>query len=139
MPSWATTFPPRRSGWICSRNRTGRASASEPSIFLTAASSIFGKSAAIRSTNDKRIMSVPDQNLPTTGYSLSPLQQRLWQRANADALAYRIEALITLRGTVETAELQRALDLVLGHNEILRTTFHHPEGRAEPLQMIHDN
>ena len=83
-------------------------------------------------------MSVPDQNLPATGYPLSPLQQRLWQRSIADGLSYRIEAQVTLRGTVETAMLQRALDLVLSHNEILRTTFHQPEGRAEPLQMIHD-
>lgn len=83
-------------------------------------------------------MSVPDQNLPATGYPLSPLQQRLWRRATADDLSYRIEVLVKLRGTVEAGMLQRALDLVLSHNEILRTTFPQPQGRPEPLQMIHD-
>ncbi|MGO4775954.1 condensation domain-containing protein, partial [Lysobacter sp. 2RAB21] len=61
-----------------------------------------------------------DQELP-----LSYAQQRLWFLAQVDggSEAYHIPLALRLRGALDRAALQRALDRIVWRHEVLRTTF----------------
>ncbi|MET1080988.1 MAG: amino acid adenylation domain-containing protein, partial [Pseudomonas sp.] len=68
---------------------------------------------------------------------LSPAQQRLWFVASVDArasLAYHIPVAVRLRGQLDRAALQHALDRILERHEALRTRVVLLEGR--PCQVI---
>jgi amino acid adenylation domain-containing protein len=69
-------------------------------------------------------------------YPLSPLQQWLWRRQQADGeLAYRIQGLVDVRGELETETFERALTDVVQRHEILRTAFRQPVG-LPPVQVV---
>jgi len=67
---------------------------------------------------------------------LSAAQYRLWfiDRLEGGSAAYHIPLVIRLRGTLERALLQDALDALLARHEVLRTTF--VEDNGEPVQRI---
>ncbi|MEE8585160.1 MAG: amino acid adenylation domain-containing protein, partial [Acidobacteriota bacterium] len=68
---------------------------------------------------------------------LSFAQQRLWilDQLEPGTALYNIPAALRLKGPLELAAVQAALDGVVSRHETLRTTFHRA-GR-EPLQRIH--
>ena len=71
------------------------------------------------------------QNLP-----LSFAQQRLWflDRIEPNSSAYNISEAFQLDGVLDCQVLQRSLDLLIAHHEILRTNYLMAEG--EPIQSI---
>ncbi|MBT2745530.1 MULTISPECIES: non-ribosomal peptide synthase/polyketide synthase [unclassified Lysobacter] len=72
-----------------------------------------------------------DQELP-----LSYAQQRLWFLAQVDggSEAYHIPLALRLRGALDRAALQRALDRIVWRHEVLRTTF--LRDREQTVQRI---
>ncbi|WP_158616707.1 non-ribosomal peptide synthetase [Corallococcus sp. CA054B] len=72
---------------------------------------------------------------------LSFLQERLWfvhQYMEEQRTSYNGTIGLRLRGPLSIPALRAAfMDLVARH-ESLRTTFRIPEGRSEPIQVIHD-
>jgi amino acid adenylation domain-containing protein/FkbM family methyltransferase len=68
---------------------------------------------------------------------LSWAQQRLWfldQLDHAAGAAYHMPAALRLRGNLDKAALQAALDCIVARHEALRTTFVRVDG--EPVQVI---
>jgi len=71
------------------------------------------------------------------GWPLSEQQRQVWVLGHLapDALAYQTQFTLRLHGPLNVAALQRALSVVVGRHEILRTTFHdRPDG---PVQVVH--
>ena len=67
---------------------------------------------------------------------LSFAQQRLWllDQLEPESTAYNMPAPLRLRGRLEIAALQRALEAIVFRHDALRTTFAVAEG--EPVQLI---
>ncbi len=75
-----------------------------------------------------------DRSQPTP---LSPAQQRLWFIASVDeraSAAYHISGALRLRGPLDTAALQAALDRIALRHEALRTRFVAVDG--QPYQVV---
>jgi amino acid adenylation domain-containing protein len=73
------------------------------------------------------------------GFLLSPQQKQLWQRFEHDsAQPYRVQCRILIEGQLDRAALERAVQQVVQHYEILRTTFHCLPGMSLPVQVIGD-
>src|SRR5436309_25419 len=78
--------------------------------------------------------------IPKLGARVAPLssaQRRLWFLQEIDPLssAYTISGAALLRGDLDLAALQAALDGVVARQEVLRTTFESDAG--EPRQRVH--
>ncbi|TMQ65448.1 MAG: amino acid adenylation domain-containing protein [Candidatus Eisenbacteria bacterium] len=78
--------------------------------------------------------------IPKLGARVAPLssaQRRLWFLQEIDPLssAYTISGAVLLRGDLDLAALQAALDGVVARHEVLRTTFESDAG--EPRQRVH--
>jgi amino acid adenylation domain-containing protein/FkbM family methyltransferase len=71
------------------------------------------------------------------GYHLSPEQKRLWL-AQPDGPIDRVQCALTIRGKIEPELFWRALSVVIGHHEILRTTFPRLPGMTLPLQSVNE-
>ena len=69
---------------------------------------------------------------PSLPYQLSPLQERLWfmERLNPGQPVYNEVEAVRLRGELNVAALERALNAVIARHEVLRTTMHAVEGLA---------
>ena len=67
---------------------------------------------------------------------LSFAQQRLWflDRLEPDSPLYNLPTAMRLRGELDRAALERALQEIVRRHEVLRTTFHTVDG--EPVQFI---
>jgi amino acid adenylation domain-containing protein len=67
---------------------------------------------------------------------LSFAQQRLWllNQLEFDAATYNIPKLLVLRGTLDLAALEQALNEIMSRHEVLRTAF--PATAGEPYQLI---
>jgi amino acid adenylation domain-containing protein len=81
--------------------------------------------------SDQRIPRRPDlSSLP-----LSFAQQRLWflDQLQPGTAAYNVPAALRLRGTLDIAALQRALDAIVERHEPLRTTFAAADGQARQV------
>jgi amino acid adenylation domain-containing protein len=81
--------------------------------------------------SDQRIPRRPDlSSLP-----LSFAQQRLWflDQLQPGTAAYNVPAALRLRGTLDSAALQRALDAIVERHEPLRTTFAAADGQARQV------
>ncbi|MHB1059864.1 MAG: amino acid adenylation domain-containing protein, partial [Rhodanobacter sp.] len=67
---------------------------------------------------------------------LSFAQQRLWfiDRLEGGSAQYNMPAALRLRGALDVAALQRALDALLARHDVLRTTY--AEVRGEGVQVI---
>lgn len=67
---------------------------------------------------------------------LSAGQERLWfLQEMGPSAAYNLQVGLTIRGTIDVALLQRAVDEVFRRHETLRTTFEAHDGR--PFQVVH--
>jgi amino acid adenylation domain-containing protein/non-ribosomal peptide synthase protein (TIGR01720 family) len=69
------------------------------------------------------------------GYRLSAQQKQLWLSQQASS-AFRAQSALLLEGDLRTEALKKALGIVVGRHEILRTTFQCVAGMAVPLQVI---
>ncbi|MGA2289546.1 amino acid adenylation domain-containing protein [Bradyrhizobium sp.] len=78
------------------------------------------------------------QNLSLEGYRLSPQQERLWElQQSGPSGAYCTQAAVLIRGGADPERLRAALQRIVEHCEILRTTFHCVPGlTSAPLQVI---
>ncbi|AUX48983.1 hypothetical protein SOCE26_105280 [Sorangium cellulosum] len=67
----------------------------------------------------------PQRTGPRTTFPLSFAQQRLWflYRYEPDSAAYNLHAAVRLRGGLDATALERAISLLVGRHEILRTRF----------------
>ena len=74
------------------------------------------------------------------GFRLSPQQRHLWSLLQAgDALPYRAQCTVLIEGSLNLQALRAALHEVGSRYEILRTTFHCPDGMTLPLQGVNEN
>ncbi|PYQ27335.1 MAG: hypothetical protein DMF56_20505 [Acidobacteria bacterium] len=73
---------------------------------------------------------------PADHYPLSHAQQRMWvlEHLSADASAYHVPAAIRVRGPLDVARLERALQSLVDAHESFRTMFLFEDG--EPRQRI---
>src|SRR5689334_9645948 len=79
------------------------------------------------------------ENTVTTGYRLSPVQERVWaQQRDSDHQAYRIEFVLSLTGPLDRQRLKHALEQVVERHEILRTVYHRQPGMTTPFQVVLD-
>ncbi|MFD7657749.1 amino acid adenylation domain-containing protein, partial [Actinosynnema sp. NPDC059797] len=71
-----------------------------------------------------------------TAYPLSFGQQRLWflDKFSPGGAVYSVPIGLRLRGVLDTAALQRALDVLVNRHAALRTTF--PDSGGEPVQLV---
>ena len=69
---------------------------------------------------------------------LSYQQHGLWllEQLSNTSLAYNAQNVIRVRGRLDPAQLQRAVDAVIARHEIFRTSFHADDG-GEPYQVVH--
>lgn len=70
-------------------------------------------------------------------FNVSPQQEQLWL-AEPYGPSGRTQAVVALRGNLDVAALQRALNQTVARHEVLRTTFARRPGIRVPLQVIHD-
>ena len=71
---------------------------------------------------------------------LSYQQHGLWllEQLTDTSLAYNAQNVIRVRGRLDPALLQRAVDAVIARHEIFRTSFHaDSDGDGEPYQVVH--
>ncbi|MEM7795316.1 MAG: amino acid adenylation domain-containing protein [Cyanobacteria bacterium P01_C01_bin.118] len=73
-----------------------------------------------------------------TGFKLSSQQRQIWWRQSNLGKALTAQCSITLRGDLDLASLQMALQTVVDHHEIFRTRFQETQGIILPLQVIQD-
>jgi hypothetical protein len=71
-------------------------------------------------------------------FEISPQQEELWRLA-PDGPAGRLQASLTLTGTLDEGRLRGALAQVVARHEILRTTFVAQPGIRIPLQAVSDD
>jgi amino acid adenylation domain-containing protein len=76
-----------------------------------------------------------DRNRP---FPLSYSQERVWflEKLNPGMSAYTFQATLRFEGDLVSSALEKALGVIVGRHEILRTTFHEIDGR--PAQVVHD-
>src|SRR5690242_8414354 len=71
------------------------------------------------------------------GARLSPQQSRLWHWLHEKPW-YRVQCALEITGDIEEDIFQQALQHVVDHNEILRTTFTYVPGMEMPMQAIRE-
>ena len=88
---------------------------------------------AKRPTISEEIVSCPVQDF----YPVSHSQKRMWllSQFRETSLAYNVFNSWVLKGEINAGALEKALDLLVGRHEILRTTF--IVRHTEPEQVIH--
>ena len=69
---------------------------------------------------------------------LSYQQHGLWllEQLSNTSLAYNAQNVVRVRGRLDPAQLQRAVDAVIARHEIFRTSFH-ADDSGEPYQVVH--
>ncbi|MDQ6606642.1 MAG: amino acid adenylation domain-containing protein [Actinomycetota bacterium] len=70
-------------------------------------------------------------------FQVSPQQERLWLAA-PEGPDGRVQATVSLVGSIDAAGLRQALGLAVARHEILRTTFVRQPGILVPLQVVGD-
>ncbi|MBU7581848.1 MAG: amino acid adenylation domain-containing protein [Nostoc sp. TH1S01] len=69
------------------------------------------------------------------GFRLSPQQKRIWN-LQKDSSVYRVQAAISIEGSLKVNFLKLALEKVINRHGILRTSFIKPPGIKTPIQTI---
>lgn len=73
----------------------------------------------------------------TTGFRLSPPQQRLWMLPPVGPKPlYRVQGAVQIEGHLDPERLKQAVAAVVERYEILRTLFRQPAGLSLPVQVI---
>ncbi len=85
------------------------------------------------------LQTIEEERIPKTGNGprrLSSAQERLWfiDRLEPAAASYNLAWALRLKGILDVAALQNALDAVVARQEALRTVFREVEGA--PLQFV---
>lgn len=71
------------------------------------------------------------------GFRLSPQQQRVWRlQQQAETAVFHASCAVVVKGDLDLAALRAALETVVAHHEILRTTYAALPGLSLPLQVI---
>ena len=74
------------------------------------------------------------------GFRLSPQQTRLWHLQQSDGSpAYKAQCAVLIEGDLKIEILRKALERIVHHHEILRTSFLRLSGMAIPVQIISDH
>ncbi|MDT5269206.1 MAG: hypothetical protein QOH49_1392 [Acidobacteriota bacterium] len=74
------------------------------------------------------------------GFRLSPQQEHVWRLQRDDERGnYRAQCEVRIEGRLDPRLLEESWRDVLARAEILRTTFHTPEGLTAPLQVVADS
>ena len=76
------------------------------------------------------------QTVGIKGFLLSPQQAHLWRVQQGNPAYYRAQCAVLLKGTLDFAAWQQALQHLVDRYEILRTLFQIPEGMEAPVQVI---
>ena len=75
-----------------------------------------------------------------SGYRLSPQQERLWVMEQADRRGgYRTRVRVGIEGPLQGDALRRAISLIVGRYEILRTRFLMVPGIKMPVQVVEES
>ena len=75
----------------------------------------------------------------TTGFWLSPQQERLWKETAKLSHSLRSQCMIRLEGALAASELRAALGKLTERHEILRTVFVPHPGMKVPFQVVLDS
>jgi amino acid adenylation domain-containing protein/thioester reductase-like protein len=73
------------------------------------------------------------QDKVINGFRLSPQQKRVWN-LQKDSIDYRVQAVVTIEGSLKADLLKLALEQIIDRHEILRTSFIKPPGIKTPIQ-----
>ena len=77
------------------------------------------------------------QSQQIEGFRLSPQQKRMWRLSQAgSASPYRVQAAVSITGTLDLIVLKEVLNGIVERHEILRTAFQLLPGMTVPLQVI---
>ena len=80
------------------------------------------------------------QKQSVEGFRLSPQQEHLWSLQQSEAgLPSRATCALELKGKLDFAKLESAVEQTINRHEILRTTFQRLQGMTAPLQVVSDN
>ena len=74
-------------------------------------------------------------------YRLSPQQKHLWLQKSGDEnrSPYRVQCEVLIEGNIDDKRLKKALEIIVGRHEILRTVFQTPSGVTIPVQSVQEN
>jgi amino acid adenylation domain-containing protein len=72
------------------------------------------------------------------GFRLSPQQKRLWFLQKF-SLAYRAQCALLIEGNLQVEILKAAVEQIISHHAILRTTFRYLPGMKSPVMAVEDN
>src|SRR5579885_1111400 len=79
------------------------------------------------------------QKTTVEGFRLSPQQKHLWSlQQDEGGMTARATCSVLIEGALDFQALERAVEMAVGRNEILRTSFVRLQGMAAPLQVVRD-
>src|SRR5258708_1154428 len=72
-----------------------------------------------------------------TGFVISPIQRRVWQLSEAEgSLSYRVRGEMRIEGELDRERLRKAVEVVVGRHEALRTSLQKLPGISIPVQVV---
>ncbi|MGB0598427.1 MAG: amino acid adenylation domain-containing protein [Rubripirellula sp.] len=74
----------------------------------------------------------------TVGFSLAPLQKRLWQKYTDYGESHVQQIEVKILDLVHRESLEQAIENVVSDHEMLRTSFHDRATQEDPLQVINE-
>ncbi|MBD2665601.1 amino acid adenylation domain protein [Richelia sinica FACHB-800] len=75
------------------------------------------------------------QTKTISGFRLSPQQQRLWNLQQHSS-AFCTQASVVITGNLQINILHQALEVIVNHHDILRTSFYRPPGMKNPVMVV---
>jgi amino acid adenylation domain-containing protein len=70
-----------------------------------------------------------------SGFRLSPQQQRLWNLQQHSS-AFCSQASVVITGNLQINILHQAVEVIVNHHDILRTSFYRPPGMKNPVMVV---
>lgn len=77
------------------------------------------------------------QTKTISGFQLAPQQKRLWTLQQNSSTFYT-QASILIEGNLKTDTLEQAIEQIVNHHDILRTSFYRPPGVKTPIMVVAD-